>query len=95
MLSQIADGWQRRAQNRNSQRAFRERKESYTNYLERELLCLREKYDTALKCLYRLRAAYAAIESLDRFDVAFNERGMGITVEELRKEVEGETYGKG
>jgi hypothetical protein len=48
-----------------------------------------------LKCLYRLRAAYAAIESLDMFDVAFNERGMGITVEELKKEVEGETYGKG
>jgi hypothetical protein len=63
--------------------------------LERELLCLREKYDTALRCLYRLRAACAAIESLDRFDVAFNERGMGVTVEELKKEVEKETQGAG
>ena len=76
---------QRRAQNRNSQRAFRERKESYTNSLERGLLCLREKYDAALECLYRLRAAHSAIESLDRFDVAFNERWVGINVEELKK----------
>ncbi len=78
---------QRRAQNRNSQRAFRERKESYTNYLERELLCLREKYDKALRCLARLKAAYAALESLDKFDSAFNEPGMGIVAEELEREV--------
>lgn len=42
-----------------------------------------------------LRAAHVAIEGLDRFDVAFNERGMGITVEEFKKEVESKTYGKG
>lgn len=44
-------------------------------------------------CLYRLRAAYVAIEGLDRFDGAFNESGMGITAEELKREVGSETYG--
>jgi hypothetical protein len=63
--------------------------------LERELLCLREKYDAALKCLYILRAVYSTIESLDRLYVASNERGMGITREELKKEVDDETYGAG
>jgi len=33
-----------------------------------------------------------AIENLDRFDVAFNERGMAIKNEELKKEVNSETY---
>lgn len=87
MLSQIIDSLQRRAQNRNSQRAFRERKESYTNYLERELLCLREKYDTAIRCLYRLRAACAAIESLDKFDVGSSQQRMGPAVERVKEEV--------
>ena len=63
--------------------------------MERELLCLREKYDTALRRLCRLRAAYSAIESLDRFDVASNERGVGIAREELQKKVGSEAYGAG
>jgi hypothetical protein len=60
--------------------------------LEQELLCLREKYDAALRCLHKLGTAYAAIEKLDRFDVVFNERGVGITNEEVKKEVDSETY---
>lgn len=51
-------------------------------------MCLRQKYYAALRCLYRLRAAYAAIEGLDRFDNAFNERAMGGMVCEPKMEVE-------
>jgi hypothetical protein len=58
-------------------------------------MCLRQKYDAVLRCLYRLRAAYAAVESLDRFDNAFNERSMGGMVGEPKKEVENDTNGAG